>query len=692
MRVTKIVIIVLIILGQHYLLTAQTQRETVEKVIADLMERLIENTEANIDYTDLQDQLEFYTKHKLNLNQADRAQLQRLFFIDDKQINDIISHKQRYGDFLSLYELQTIASLDDLTIYYLTYFVTVDENWQQDQTKFTQMIAKGQHELVGLYDTELQKRLGYDEQRKAEGKSYYLGDQNRYVMRYRFSYGNRLTFGYNGETDFGEQFTINNKIKGFDFNSFHFYYRPNKSAVKTIALGDYQINFGQGLTFGSGLAGRKSAFVMNVRRSFAPIRAYRSVNENEFLRGGAVMLNKGSFTTVLFASHKSISTNFDANDTLQTEELFSSIAVTGLHRTATELEAKQNVMQTIYGGNLKYQNKHGHIALTHVQGSYNVAFVPGSSTYQLYNFSGKQLNNTGVDYNLQWRNLNFFGEAAIAANGGKAITTGIIASLDANFDMVLAYRSFGKNYQTIYNNPFAENSDGRNEHGIYTGIAFKITPKIILSSYLDLYKSNWVRYLTDAPSNGIDFLSELQYVASKSAQFYIRFKQEVKQRNQAANLTPTDYLSNQHRKVYRFNAQYKVSLNLSAKSRVEVVTFSDDIDKRQVGTLLFQDITCSSPRKKISAIFRVAYFSVDDYNARVYAAENDVLYQYAVPLYQNSGVRYYVVARAKISKKVELWLKYSETRYQNVNTISSGLEQIMGNKITDVRLQFRVLL
>jgi hypothetical protein len=100
----------------------------------------------------------------------------------------------------------------------------------------------------------------------------------------------------------------------------------------------------------------------------------------------------------------------------------------------------------------------------------------------------------------------------------------------------------------------------------------------------------------------------------------------------------------------------------------------------------------SLPRKKVALILRMAYFTVDDYNARVYAAENDVLYQYAVPLYQNSGVRYYAVARLKVNRKLELWFKYSQTRYSNVNTISSGLEQINGNTLTDLRVQFRLLL
>lgn len=671
---------------------AQNTKETDEKVIADLLERLIENTEATLDYTDLQDQLEQYNRNKLNLNKASREQLQRLFFLEDNQINAIIQHRFVYGDFLNLYELQTITSLDEITIYYLTYFVTVDENWREDQTPFKQMLAKGKHEIIGLYDSELQQREGYKKERADAGKSYYLGNQDRYVFRYRFSYGNRLTFGYTGEKDMGEQFGKGAQQNGFDFNSFHFYYRPRKTIIKTIALGDYQINFGQGLAFASGLAARKSAFVMNVRRSYSPIRAFRSLNENEFLRGAAVTLGGKKWQAVLFGSGKYISTNFNATDTLQGDDIFSSVSLTGLHRTTSEISKRQNVFQTIYGGNARWVLKRGHIGVTHVNTQYDIAFLPGDKPYQLYNFKGNKLGNTGVDFNLQWRNFNFFGEGARSSNNAYAVTSGMLISLDANLDAVVLYRNFAKDYQTTFANSFAENSDTRNEQGIYTGITLRLNRKWIVNSYIDVYQSKWLRYLVDGPSNGFDFLSELQYLPSRSAQFYVRFRQEIKYRNQSGNTEKTDYLSAQSRSVYRFNAQYKVALNLSAKSRIEVVTFSDDIKKNQVGTLLLQDINWSSPRKKVNLVFRMVYFTVDDYNARVYAAENDVLYQYAVPLYQNSGVRYYLVARIKINRKLDLWFKYSETKYSNVDKISSGLEQINGNTMTDFRIQFRLTL
>lgn len=678
--------------GSVLMVNAQVTRESSEKVIADLMERLIENSDAEMDYTDLQEQLEHYNKNKINLNHVSRDQLQRLFFLDDKQINALLEHRVKYGEYLTLYELQTVEALDELTMYYLTYFVTVDENWQTDQTRFVEMVKKGRHETILLVEPAFQQRAGFDPQRKAEGKSYYLGSSERLVMRYRFNYGNRLNFGFTGEKDRGELFGKGAQPYGFDFNSFHFYYRPRKGLVKAIALGDYQANFGQGLTFGSGVASRKSAFVMNVRRNYLPLRAYRSLNENEFMRGAAVMLAKHQWQMVLFGSAKYITTDYNAEDTLQAGEVFSSVSVTGLHRTAAEAAKKHTVFQQVYGGNARWNFSNGHVGFTHAQAFYSAAFMPGDKPYQYYNFSGKALSNSGVDYNLQWRNTNFFGELSRSNNGALALLSGFIVSLDVSLDVAMIYRNYARNYQASFSNPFGENTDGRNEHGLYTGASFKLSRRFVLNAYTDLYKSRWLRYLTDAPSQGTDVLAELQYNPSRIVQLYLRFRQEAKIKNQGENMGHTDYLSEQTRTVYRFNASYKINLNLAAKSRVELVTFSDELVKEQTGALLFQDISWSTPKRKLALVCRVAYFTVDDYNARIYAAENDVLYQYSVPLYQNSGTRYYLVARYSVSRKLEFWLKFSETRYSNVNTISSGLDQIDGNKLTDMRVQVRVIL
>jgi hypothetical protein len=670
-------------------LTGQPTREAPEKVVAELLERLIENQEATLDYTDLQEQLEYYLNHKLDINKADRLQLERLFFLDDQAITAILQHRSTFGEYLSVYELQTIEAIDEKTLYYLSYFVTVTNDLNEDRTPLMKRLTEGKHEIITLRDNDFQTRAGYNPELKNQGKSYYEGSPYRYVLRYRFNYSNKLSFGYTGEKDMGESFFSESQPSGFDFNSFHFFMRDTRK-WKAIAVGDYQANFGQGLTFGSGLAARKSAYVLNVRRSFQSLRPYRSLNENEFLRGAAITYAFKNIEVTILGSRKYISTNYK-NDTLTLDGgAFSSIQLTGMHRTQTEIASKNNVLQTIYGGHLTYKNKFVDIGVTAVSSQYDKSFIAGNQPYQLYNFSGTQLTNIGIDYQFQLRNANVFGESSRSDNGALAHIAGLTVPLHQLLDMALVYRNYSRKYQTTFANAFGENSDVRNEEGIYSALSWKVKRGWLLNMYVDMYRSPWLRYLTDAPSGGTDYLVELQYNPNKQSQLYIRYRSEQNVKNQSGNISPIDYTSLRQREQYRFHAQYKISDNLTGKSRLEYCMFKDELSGPKTGALIFQDIGYTHPQKRFTVATRVAVFSVEDYNARVYATEQDVLYQYSVPLYQNSGIRYYLVAHIKVMKRLDVWFKYSHTEYSNVTSISSGLEKINGNVLSDARLQVRL--
>jgi hypothetical protein len=661
-------------------------------VVQELLERWIENNESTIDYTDLQEQLEYYYNNKLDLNKCSQKDLMSLVFLSPRQADAIIKHRLELGNFMSVFELQVIPEIDEQTIYYLKYFVSVNVNWMQDQTPFWQMLRKGKNELILLHENDFQKKEGYNtEELKAANKQYYLGTPYRYVARYRFNYGNRLSMGYTGEKDMGEQFFQGAQAYGFDFNSFHFVLK-NTGKIKTLAFGDYQVNFGQGLTFGSGLAARKSAYVMNLRRYYENIRPYRSLNENEFMRGAALsyQVNKKLLVTG-FVSHKFINASYRNADSNQVSngDGFSSIVLTGYHRTPNEILNKQNVMQTILGANVQLRLEKFQFGLTAVNANYDKALTPGTAPYQKYYFSGTQLSNVGVDYSIQLGSVHLFGESSLGSNGGWATTNTAQLPLDAKLDFCMMYRNFSKDYQITFNNPFAENNNGSNEEAIYTAMVYRYSKSIQLIAYLDVYRSPWLRYLVDAPSKGIDFLSELQYNPNKIFQSYIRYKHEEKEKNQSGNITKLDVIVPQTRDLIRLHLQYKVGTHFSFKSRLEHCMFNAEGIGQKSGTLIYQDFQYKPMLNPLDITCRLAMFDIDDFNARVFAVESDVLYQYSVPLYQNAGVRYYVLLHYNVSKHFDIWLRYAKTTYSNVNTIGTGLEQIQGNESSDMKVQVR---
>lgn len=662
-------------------------------VVQELLERWIENNEATIDYTDLQEQLEYYYNNKLDLNKCSPKDLMSLVFLSTRQADAIIKHRLQFGDFMSVFEMQVIPEIDEQTLYYLKHFVAVNVDWMQDQTPFWQMIRRGKNELILLHENDFQKKEGYKtEELKAANKQYYLGSPFRYVARYRFNYGNRLSMGFNGEKDMGEQFFMGAQAYGFDFNSFHFVLK-NTGKIKALALGDYQVNFGQGLTFGSGLAARKSAYVMNLRRYYESIRPYRSLNENEFMRGAALsyQVNKKLLVTG-FVSNKYINTSYRDADSNQVSngDGFSSIVLTGYHRTPNEIQNKQNVIQTVVGANVQLTLEKIQFGLTAVNANYDKAFTPGTAPYQKYYFSGTQLGNVGLDYSTQLGSIHLFGESSLSSNGGWATTNTAQLPLDVKLDFCLMYRNFSKDYQITFNNPFAENNNGSNEEAIYSAMVYRYSKSIQLSAYLDMYRSPWLRYLVYAPSKGIDFLTELQYNPNKIFQSYIRYKHEEKEKNQSGNITKLDVIVPQTRDLIRLHLQYKVGTHFSFKSRLEHCMFNAEGIGQKSGALIYQDFQYKPMFNPLDITCRLAMFDIEDFNARVFAVESDVLYQYSVPLYQNAGIRYYILLHYNVSKHFDIWLRYAKTTYSNLKTIGTGLEQIQGNESCDMKVQVRL--
>ena len=65
-------------------------------------------------------------------------------------------------------------------------------------------------------------------------------------------------------------------------------------------------------------------------------------------------------------------------------------------------------------------------------------------------------------------------------------------------------------------------------------------------------------------------------------------------------------------------------------------------------------------------------------------------YAFNVPQHANRGSRYYIMLRYDVVKQVSLWLKFSQTIYNNLDVVSSGNEQIDGNIKSEIKAQIAV--
>jgi hypothetical protein len=681
------------------------QRKSPVQSEADLdafIQSLFAVQDANINYEDAYEALYLYFTNPLNLNNATRAELASLYILTEKQIDSFFKHRKLNGDLLSIYELQAIQDFDNETITKLLPFVTVDETtFQQDNRPLLRKILEEPNNFLLFRQTStLEQKEGYrpltegDTLANGSPKTRYAGSPNQLYVRYRVSHTKDFSLGFTMEKDAGERMTWNpqNRQYGFDFFSYHFAVF-NRGRLKALALGDYQVQIGQGLlTSGGFYVGKGAETIATTRRSTLGIRPYTSVLEGGFFRGGAATYQFGKFDVTAFISNIKQDGNVQSvsADTLSEGDAFTNAIIrTGLHRTPREIASRNQINEFTSGANLTYRSKNNNLEMgvTALQTTFSAPVVPLDRLYNQFEFSGKINHNISFNYNYLWQNFNFFGEFARSKSGGVGLVNGFVATLTTKVEIAMLYRRFDRNFHTFYGNAFSENTRNINENGLYWGLKIKPNRRWTLSAYYDYFKFPWLRFLVDAPSTGYEFLARVSYQPTKTILLYAQFREETKGRNFEGNTARIDFVSPSTKRNYQLNADFKATDFLTLRSRVQWSTYQQEGGTQTNGYAIIQDLTYDKMRWKFST--RFALFDTDDFENRQYAFEKNVLYAFAVPAYSGVGFRNYYLVQYGISKKIDVWIRYAYTTYRNQQSISSGLEAISGNQKTDVHFQIR---
>ncbi len=645
------------------------------------LENLTDAQQAETEDDSYLQELEHFKKHPLNLNAADANELKELILLTDLQIDNLISYRNLLGKLISIYELQSIPAWDIATIKKILPFVTVS-NALSVAEDFGKRIRGGDQSLLVRFSEILEKSKGFDETTPG---TKYLGGRERLFFRYRYKFKNLLQYGIAGDKDAGEQFLKGSEKDGFDFYSFHLFARKI-GKVQALTLGDFTVNMGQGLIQWQSLAFSKSADVMNVKRQSAILRPYNSSGEFYFHRGAGITLQFGKVEVTGFASIRKLSSNFVA-DTVNNEDFISSFLNSGYHRTQSEIENRNNLRQLAFGGNLTYRQKNWHIGLNGVAYNFSLPVAKRSEPYNLFAIGGKNWSNFSIDYSYTFRNLHFFGEAAADKNLNKAFVNGLLISVDPRVDLSIVQRAINKEYQAVYGNAFTENTYPTNENGIYAGISIRPWPGWRIDMYADFYKFPWLKYLTDAPGYGKDFLAQLTFTPNKQLEIYSRFRNESKQYNQPDNITVTNYLVLVPKQSWRTQISYKINQAITLRERIEMLWHDERDINKENGFLNFFDFIYKPFLKPYSGNVRLEYFETDGYNSRVYAYEDDVLYSFSIPGFFGKGYRYYINLNYDLKRNLSIWLRWAQTIYLGQDKIGSGLDEITGNHRSEIKIQ-----
>ena len=103
--------------------------------------------------------------------------------------------------------------------------------------------------------------------------------------------------------------------------------------------------------------------------------------------------------------------------------------------------------------------------------------------------------------------------------------------------------------------------------------------------------------------------------------------------------------------------------------------------------MFYQDVKYKPLFSKLSFSVRYTFFNTESYNSRIYAYESDVLYGYSIPSFYGEGKKIYFLLKYNIIKNTDLWMKISETIYDDRELTRSGWDEIEGNKLTKLKIQ-----
>ena len=175
-------------------------------VIEQSIEMIAENSESeDADYTTLFDLLSIFYDRPINLNHKEiKSDLQQIGLLSDFQINNLLSHVEKNGKLMSIYELQSIDGFDPQTIRNLMPFVSVNTELYSPHISIDDMLKSATNEVFIRYSRVLEDQEGfYDQNRltesyssdaaadsawKASPNRRALGSQDKLYMRYRFKF------------------------------------------------------------------------------------------------------------------------------------------------------------------------------------------------------------------------------------------------------------------------------------------------------------------------------------------------------------------------------------------------------------------------------------------------------------------------------------------------------------------------
>ena len=457
------------------------------------------------------------------------------------------------------------------------------------------------------------------------------GDPMYGKLRYRFNYKNRVQAGVtammaasDGRLAMGDRWDYGGYIQLKDIGP-----------MKTVVAGNYQASFGYGLVVGSPFKRGKSAYIQSTATTDEGLKKYSSVGDsyNYFHGVGA---------TARVSSWADVSAFYSLRK--GKEEAWNHVVGVNATGRWNRLKVGITAVETIEATNSSQFRERS-------QASYSLEV--------------KRREASGVmGVNARWNmgKVDIWGEVATSHGNkwGVGVITGVRYRPISDVNLLAIYRYYSPEFDNVYANSLCSWSRMKDEHGGYLGVEYNRLKNWQLSAFGDVWKT------------GFETMAQADFIPQKNYRMYTRFR--VKRKDEK------DTYSLRWNMVYEFG-QWKMKTQADGNmvQAKGAWTYSWSV---------LQDVEYRFSEVPIVLQLRAQAFDAREWNNRVYIYENDVLYAYAIPFVYGLGGRFWLNARYKINDIFSVYLRVSETIYQN----AWAMEHNKKSTRTDVHALLRVKL
>lgn len=383
----------------------------------------------------------------INLNSATFKDLVSLG-LTNKQSQNLLSHRKKYGDLVSIYELQVIPGFDRHVIEKILPFVFVEEFWPEDNISIWKgrkfIRRKKNWRLLFRYGRVLEIAKGYL-------TGHYVGSPDDFLTKINFS-------------DQGYKFSLAYKKKYAEYlypgHIGGYFLLEKKFIFDRLIFGDYQIGCGQSLVLNSAFSLYKILTNPDLAKHNVKIKQNSAPSKYHFRGLASSITFADNFESTFFYSYRFLNSKIENNK--------AKISYNNHYKTVKDLKNKNTLGEQTLGGILSWRKGDTEIGCNLVYTCFDHEIRNKSDQFQgRKNYEGSIFGET-----ILLDRLNLFGEFTYLKS--FSFVLGSALTFLKNITSSFLVRNLSPHLNNFYGKPFRENNKGENECGVCNVNYFKI--------------------------------------------------------------------------------------------------------------------------------------------------------------------------------------------------------------------------